>query len=259
MAHGPALTLEQQEVALLFELIETWSLRPEIDALLLAFSFWGALRVGEIANLTPDAVLDPRGNLCEVIRITFTKGRRGRTIFMHPEIRALLQRFFAKHRHSGWFAVSPRDGRQMSPAALGMHFKRIYDELGFIGCTSHSGRATCITELARRAGEFGCSLEDVKRFAGHKHLSSTERYLRPSERGRELVHALGRGFQHHPFNQQRRKNHGRKGSTWNNRHADAETVYRDRQHEAWVAQQFIHTRLQSEQGAERSGVFGRPY
>lgn len=244
MAHGSALVIEPHEVPLLREQVREWSPRPEIDGLLFDFSIRSGMRVMEIAHLTPDAVLDPRGRLNDEIRITVTKGHRGRTIAMHPDTQVSLEKFFEKHPGAGWFAMSPRDSRQMTPAALGMHMKRIFDELGYIGCTSHSGRASCLTELAQRASEFGCSLYDVMAFAGHKHISSTQKYLRPSEHGRELVNALGRDDNHQQF-QQQRSNNGKRGKKQKHRHEDPATVLQVRQHEAWLAYQLARSRVQS--------------
>jgi integrase len=254
MANGQALTLEPDEVPLLFERVEVVSRNPIVDGLLAKLSFRGALRASEMAGLTLDAVLDPRGRLRDEIRISVTKRREGRTIFMHPEIREAIEQFRWAYPNVEWFAVSSRDGRQMSKAAVGQRLQRLYENLGFIGCTSHSGRATCITEMAQRASEFGCSLWDVKEFAGHKHLSSTARYLRPSERGRDLVNGIGG---RNPFNQTRRRENGIERITRDNRNAHPNQVLRLRQHEAWMAEQFARIGIQPPWRAERGGNFAR--
>ena len=238
MANGPAPILEFGDVPLLFERLEEASRHPVVDRVLMTLGHRGALRVSEIAGLTVDAVLDPRGRLRDEIRISVTKGHVGRTIDMHPEIRDAIERFFWTYPRTGWFAMSPRDGRQMTKAAVGQRIARLYEDLGFIGCTSHTGRATCITELATRCTEFGCSLWEVMQFAGHKHLSSTARYLRPSGRGRDLVHALG---SRNPFNPTRRREYGFESTSRNNRNARSERNLRHRQHEAWMADQFART------------------
>jgi integrase/recombinase XerD len=64
---------------------------------------------------------------------------------------------------------------------------RLYERAGFHGCSSHSGRRTAITQAARRMGAHGCSIVDVKEFAGHAFLSSTLPYVDLSDNARSMV------------------------------------------------------------------------
>ena len=48
--------------------------------------------------------------------------------------------------------------------------------LGFIGCFSHSGRRTFITNLSKKISFIGGSLRDVQSLVGHKNLQTTQRY-----------------------------------------------------------------------------------
>lgn len=67
-------------------------------------------------------------------------------------------------------------------------FKRIYRDAGLVGASSHSGRRTLLTNLARRYAQAGASLRDVQRIAGHADLGTTERYVEPSlEAQRRLI------------------------------------------------------------------------
>ena len=52
-----------------------------------------------------------------------------------------------------------------------------YRTLGYQGCSSHSGRRTCITGAARKISMVGGSLRDVQMLAGHAALSTTQRYI----------------------------------------------------------------------------------
>jgi integrase/recombinase XerD len=56
-------------------------------------------------------------------------------------------------------------------------FQRWYRHLGFVGCSSHSGRRTFITNAARKISTVGGSLRDVQQLAGHSNLRTTERYI----------------------------------------------------------------------------------
>jgi|SRR5450631_3697226 integrase len=56
-------------------------------------------------------------------------------------------------------------------------FAEWYRKLGFVGCSSHSGRRTFITNAARRISSVGGSLRDVQALAGHSTLAATQRYI----------------------------------------------------------------------------------
>jgi integrase/recombinase XerD len=56
-------------------------------------------------------------------------------------------------------------------------FARWYEQIGFDGCSSHSGRRTFITNAARKISLVGGSLRDVQMLAGHTSLRVTQRYI----------------------------------------------------------------------------------
>ena len=56
-------------------------------------------------------------------------------------------------------------------------FNRIYKMVGIDGASSHSGRRQFVTQLADR----GINARLVQVLAGHKHLSTTQRYIDVNE------------------------------------------------------------------------------
>lgn len=56
-------------------------------------------------------------------------------------------------------------------------FNRIYKMAGIDGASSHSGRRQFVTQLADR----GINARLVQVLAGHKHLSTTQRYIDVNE------------------------------------------------------------------------------
>ena len=56
-------------------------------------------------------------------------------------------------------------------------FSTWYNDLGMIGCSSHSGRRTFISNTARKISTVGGSLRDIQALAGHANLQTTQRYI----------------------------------------------------------------------------------
>jgi integrase/recombinase XerD len=56
-------------------------------------------------------------------------------------------------------------------------FQRWYRNMGFVGCSSHSGRRTFITNAARKISTVGGSLRDVQMLVGHTNLRTTQRHI----------------------------------------------------------------------------------
>jgi integrase len=56
-------------------------------------------------------------------------------------------------------------------------FVALFKELGYEGCSSHSGRRSFITIAARNIHRSGCSLRDVQLLAGHRSIETAERYI----------------------------------------------------------------------------------
>jgi integrase/recombinase XerD len=109
---------------------------------------------------------------------------------MHPDLRRALRRLLVENEASGPVIGSARGGG-MRATSLVNWFAALFAELGFEGCSSHSGRRTFITNAARNLHRTGCSLRDVQLLAGHRSIETTERYIDGDTSGqRRLVGLL---------------------------------------------------------------------
>jgi|SRR5271166_2534376 len=165
---------------------------PPRDKAMILLSVKAGLRACEIANLDWSMVLDARGKVADAIAVrdAIAKKRSGRLIPMHPELRRALQSLLRVSEPTGPVIRSARGGH-MRPTSVVNLFAALFAELGFEGCSSHSGRRTFITSAARNIHRTGCSLRDVQLLAGHASIETTERYIDGDTNGqRRLVGLL---------------------------------------------------------------------
>jgi len=172
-----AKTLCRSQVALLFMMLRgtRYPLRNRVIALL---SIKAGLRAKEIANLTWDMITEAEGQLSTAIllRNNASKGKSGRVIPLNKELRAALSELQKQACPSDYVITTERSER-FSPAAIVNLFAAWFRTIGLQGCSSHSGRRTFITNAARKISTVGGSLRDVQVLAGHKALSTTQRYI----------------------------------------------------------------------------------
>jgi integrase len=162
------------------------------DRAMILLSVKAGLRACEIARLEWSMVLDARGKVAHTLAIhdAIAKKRGGRNIPMHPDIRRALRGLLRVIEPSGPVIRSAR-GSHMRATSIVNWFAALFRELGYEGCSSHSGRRTFITAAARNIHRSGCSLRDVQLLAGHRSIETTERYIDGDTRGqRRLVGLL---------------------------------------------------------------------
>ena len=153
---------------------------PERDAVIILLSFNAGLRACEIAGLSWTMILESDGTVAEIATISgaITKGKKPRSLPLAPALRTALRRLHkATSKPCDGPVVRSERGGHMTPRGIVNWFAAVYAELGFIGCSSHSGRRTFITRAARLVGKTGGSLRDVQELAGHSALTTTERYI----------------------------------------------------------------------------------
>ena len=137
-------------------------------------------------------VLDAEGDIASRIKLhdAAAKKRSGRTIPLHRDLMLALQRLQKQAGERGPVIRSERSSA-LRPGSVVNWFARLYRELGFKGCSSHSGRRTFITNAARLVFKAGGSLRDVQQLAGHRSIEHTQAYIEGDTRAkRRLVNLL---------------------------------------------------------------------
>jgi hypothetical protein len=108
-------------------------------------------------------VLDPQGRVSGTIKVrdVIAKKRGGRRIPMHPDLRRALERLAQTREPVGAIIRSYR-GSHLKANSVVNWFVALFKELGYEGCSSHSGRRSFITIAARNIHRSGCSLAPVR-------------------------------------------------------------------------------------------------
>jgi integrase len=167
---------------------------PHRDTVMIMLSFKAGLRACEIAGLDWTMVLgaDARVGQSLLIGNRISKNGRARRVPLHAELRAALIQLHgrAQRPRIGPVICSQRGGHMTARSVVNW-FKGVYVTLGLHGCSSHSGRRTFITRSARLLAKSGGSLRDVQELAGHRALTTTERYIEGDrDAQRRLVNML---------------------------------------------------------------------
>ena len=172
------------------------SRHPERDRVMVLLSFRAGLRAKEIAQLTWSMVTDTTGELADAISLhnKASKGRAGgRTIPLHQGLAdalVALKTARGKEVRPDRPVIYSERARGYSPNAVAIWFYTRYREIGLEGASSHSGRRTFITAIAKKITEAGGSLRDVQEMAGHSSLSMTQRYIQGDSAAKRNVIGL---------------------------------------------------------------------
>jgi integrase len=181
------LNRSQVEAVLNYINRRRYSLRNQVIFLL---SVRAGLRAKEIAALKWSMVVGADGEVGEYIHLTndASKGQSGRIIPINRQLRAILLEFCEQGRREPTaYVISTERSDRTSAQAIVNLFQRWYRDLGLIGCSSHSGRRTFITNAARKISTVGGSLRDVQSLAGHSSLQTTQRYIEGDSEARKRV------------------------------------------------------------------------
>lgn len=178
-----ARTLNERELQKLLEFVSKTKSQKRNRAIILLTHLAG-MRIGEVAALRFCDVLASDGTVRNEIALSAgqTKGNNSRVVLLNERMQAELAAYVQSVRirtqnpNKPFFASQRSDG--FTANTLTHVVNGIYKKAGFHGASSHSGRRGFITNLADK----GVSTHVMMKLAGHKNMSTTQRYIdyRPS-------------------------------------------------------------------------------
>lgn len=180
-----AKTLTNTELKRLLKYISAKN-HAERNRVMMLMGYWAGMRVGEIAAMKISDVLANDGTIKNEVRLDAdqTKGSKGRAVVISTKLAIEIEKYlkFIYNTNSliaitysdtdrPLFYTQKRNGFDANTLCATMH--NLYKEFGMHGASSHSGRRTFITNLASK----GVGVRVLMSLAGHKHLSTVQRYI----------------------------------------------------------------------------------
>lgn len=161
------------------------------NRVILLLSAKAGLRAGEIAGLSWQMLLDARWRVSDRIELhdAVAKCQSGRTIPLNADLRKALVALRRESEPIGAVIRSCRGGGMRATSVVNW-FATLYRDLGFQGCSSHSGRRTFITRAAQMVAKTGGSLRDVQQLAGHRSIEQTQHYIEGNNAAKRRLIAL---------------------------------------------------------------------
>ena len=190
-----AKTLSEKQIKLVL-LHLTTTRNSTRNRVIFLLSVKSGFRAKEIASLQWKMLMNSDGQMMNEIHLTNTasKGKSsGRVITIHKELKKSLDELYEQVSNKKSFdvassyVITTERSNHTSAQAIVNTFQKWYLELGFIGASSHSGRRTFITNVAKKISAVGGSMRDVQSLAGHSNLQTTQRYIEVDTQSQQKV------------------------------------------------------------------------
>ena len=173
---GKAKTLNQDEHKRFLEYLANSRQSAQNIAIYL-LGYRAGLRVGSIAGLRLNDVLDQSGKLKEVVELRrdIVKGRRNYAVYLtHTELRQALLSYLAERPQTEVenLFVSQKN-TAFKPNALSHKMLKLFRKAGFDGASSHSMRRSFATNCIRA----GVDIVSLKTLMNHSSIQQTSEYV----------------------------------------------------------------------------------
>jgi integrase/recombinase XerD len=166
---------------------------PEKNLVMFLLSVKAGLRAKEIAEVSwCDVLIDDE--VSDNINITnsVSKGSNGgRIIPLNKDLKKALADLWEIRRqkisNTNLKIIYNQSGNSCSANSVVRWFFKLYEKMGYSGVSSHSGRRTAITRMARKISTVGGSLKDIQEIAGHSSIQNTQRYIDSNKAAKQKV------------------------------------------------------------------------
>ena len=170
--------------------------RPSLlNRVMVLMSVKAGLRACKVSRLRWSMVIDARGDIGTALKLPAVAAKKGsgRRIPIHSELAVALValRVVTSLATANSPVIRSERGGSLTARAIIAGLHQLFEGLEMVGCSSHSGWRTFITNAARKIHQAGGSLRDVQELAGHRSIKTTQGYIEgDSEAPRRLIGML---------------------------------------------------------------------
>ena len=185
--------LSKQQLNVFFKTIESFP-HSQRNRLAIALTYFCALRIGEVAQLKWENVVDK--NYVVKDEIVFekhqVKARKKQRVLLNKRARLEIKRYLDwyiqihKQVDLSHPLIKSQKNSQFSSNSLCQSVNDLYKRANYNNITSHSGRKSYITNLSNKA----INMKVIMKLVRHKHLSTTQRYIEVNDKQLEEANEL---------------------------------------------------------------------
>jgi integrase/recombinase XerD len=175
-----AKTINQKQLNIFLKQLDAYQ-NSKRNKLAVCLTFYAGLRVGEVASLIWDDVIDDNLTAKDeiILNAEMVKSNENQKVFVNKKLRQEIIEY--KEYFSKTFGLINRQtpliitqkNTQFSANSLCQLLNKLYKRCNLSTATSHSGRRTFITTLANKS----INAKVIMSLARHKNLSTTQRYI----------------------------------------------------------------------------------
>ena len=172
-----AKILTDKELKKTIDYIDAFDRHAERNRAIVLLTHYLGLRISECGSLLVSDVVNDEGEVNDVIFLSVeqTKGSDSRRVFVSNKAKKVIKRYLQSDLSviQRVYLFNTQKSKRFHTVALTTLVKRLYERVGIVGASSHSGRRTFITKLATS----GVSVRVIAEAVGHSSIATTQRYI----------------------------------------------------------------------------------
>lgn len=157
-----------------------------------ALGYYAGLRIGTIAQLTLNDVVDAQGNVKDTVLLRgeiMKNGRQSVAYIQHPKLISAISNYINNSRKPTRVnnLLVTRKQTAYTPKSLSALIEKKFSDFGFIGCSAHSFRRSFASQIVNKGGD----ITMLRSLMNHASITTTAIYVENDPMVlRKMVNAL---------------------------------------------------------------------
>lgn len=152
--------------------------QKELLQLVACLGYYAGLRIGTIAQLTLNDVVDAQGNVKDTVLLRgeiMKNGRQSVAYFHHPRLIGAIVSYLSNSRKTMKVdnLLVTRKRTCYTPKSLSALIEKKFSDFGFIGCSAHSFRRSFASQIVEKGGD----ITMLRSLMNHASITTTSIYV----------------------------------------------------------------------------------